>query len=213
MATVVATEFEDLVSVGLEVTIGDDPTLELVARDVPMSELPEVVEAHSPSVVLLNFAALRGPEDVLHLHEAFPDTHLVVLGSRPTAAECMHLLSLGATGCLSKETGAGAIVSALHLAARGMHVVPRSAASGAGAARASQRGAPVTGREAQVLDLLQDGFTNAAIAEELGIGVETVRTHARSIYRKLGVPSRRELARVARREPVLVDEARRPVSV
>jgi len=38
-----------------------------------------------------------------------------------------------------------------------------------------------------------------------------VRTHARSIYRKLGVPSRRELARMARQEPVVVDEERRPV--
>ena len=38
-----------------------------------------------------------------------------------------------------------------------------------------------------------------------------MRTHARSIYRKLGVPSRRELARMARREPVVVDEERRPV--
>jgi len=42
-------------------------------------------------------------------------------------------------------------------------------------------------------------------------GVETVRTHARSIYRKLGVPSRRELARMAQREAVAVDEDRRPV--
>ena len=50
-------------------------------------------------------------------------------------------------------------------------------------------------REAEVLELLQDGATNSQIAETLSIGVETVRTHARNIYRKLGMPSRRELAR------------------
>ena len=62
-----------------------------------------------------------------------------------------------------------------------------------------------------MLELLQDGATNAEIAHELSIGIETVRTHARNIYRKLGIASRRELARIARQEPVVVDEERRPV--
>ena len=70
----------------------------------------------------------------------------------------------------------------------------------------------LTAREAEVLELLQDGRTNAEIATELSIGVETVRTHARNIYRKLGVPSRRELARMAQQEPVVVDDERRPVA-
>jgi DNA-binding CsgD family transcriptional regulator len=45
-----------------------------------------------------------------------------------------------------------------------------------------------------VLKLLQEGRSNAQIAMELNVGVETVRTHARNIYRKLGVKTRRELA-------------------
>jgi hypothetical protein len=45
-----------------------------------------------------------------------------------------------------------------------------------------------------VLPLLQQGQSNAQIALALHVGVETVRTHARNIYRKLGVSSRRELA-------------------
>jgi Bacterial regulatory proteins, luxR family len=45
-----------------------------------------------------------------------------------------------------------------------------------------------------VLPLLQRGDSNAQIALALQVGVETVRTHARNIYRKLGVSSRRELA-------------------
>jgi DNA-binding NarL/FixJ family response regulator len=56
----------------------------------------------------------------------------------------------------------------------------------------------LTPREADVLELLQAGKSNGQIAVELSVSVETVRTHARNIYRKLGVRTRREL-----REPAL----------
>ena len=54
-----------------------------------------------------------------------------------------------------------------------------------------------------MLELLQDGATNAQIAQTLSIGMETVRTHARNIYRKLGISSRRDLARLARPETLV----------
>ena len=63
-----------------------------------------------------------------------------------------------------------------------------------------------------MLELLQDGATNAEIAHELSIGIETVRTHARHIYRKLGIGSRRELTRLARQDPIVVDDERRPLT-
>jgi DNA-binding NarL/FixJ family response regulator len=213
MATVVTGKFEDLVATGLAVVIGEDPSLELAERDVPLTELESVVSKHSPAVVLLNFASLSAPSDLLDLHRRLPDTRVLVLANRPTAAECTQLLSFGATGCLSKETEARDIVSAIHLASRGMHVLPRSAAAGGGVNRLGMEGTELTAREAEVMELLQDGHTNAEIAEQLSIGIETVRTHARSIYRKVGVPSRRELARMAQRQAVAVDEERRPLEV
>ena len=212
MPTVVAGKFEDLVSVGLEVLIGDDPSLDLVARDVPMPEVEEAVAKHAPSVVLLNFGTLPAPAEVLKLHEAHPGTRIVVLANRPSSGDCDQLLSFGATACLSKDTEARDIISAIHLASRGMHVLPRSAAAGGGLERLGERGAELTPREAEVLQLLQDGWTNSEIADDLSIGIETVRTHARNIYRKLGVASRRDLSRLARQDPVVVDDERRPVA-
>jgi len=212
MATVVAGRFEDLIAKGLEVVIGDDPHLELAARDVPLSEIESVTAKHSPAVVLLNFAALSSPAEAQALAQRMQDARILVLATRPTAAECTQMLAFGATGCLSKETEARDVVNAIHLASRGMHVLPRSAAAGGGVDRLGMEGTELTAREAEVLELLQDGYTNSEIAEALSIGVETVRTHARSIYRKLGVPSRRELARRAQQEPVVVDDERRPVS-
>ncbi|ORJ94258.1 LuxR C-terminal-related transcriptional regulator [Prescottella equi] len=53
-------------------------------------------------------------------------------------------------------------------------------------------GAPLTRREREILGFLGTRMTAAEIAAELFVSVNTVRTHQRSIYRKLGVTSRRE---------------------
>ncbi len=212
MPTVVSARFEDLVAVGLRVLISDDPNLELIAESVPMDEVEGAIERHGPDVVLLNFGTLGSPGQVLQRHRAYPDTRIVVLANRPTAAECNQMLSFGATACLSKETEARDIVTALHLASRGMHLLPRSAAAG-GLLRSDIQGSELlTPREAEVLEMLQVGATNAEIAHELSIGIETVRTHARHIYRKLGIGSRRELTRLTRQDPIVVDDERRPLS-
>lgn len=212
MPTVVSTAFEDLVAIGLRVLISDDPNLELVAAGVPMDGVEPAIERHRPDVVLLNFGTLGSPGQVLQLHRSHPDTRIVVLANKPSAAECNQMLSFGATACLSKETQARDIVNAIHLASRGMHLLPRSAAVGGVLGSGIQGADLLTPREAEVLERLQDGARNAEIAHELSIGIETVRTHARHIYRKLGIGSRRELTRLARQDPIVVDEDRRPLS-
>jgi DNA-binding NarL/FixJ family response regulator len=198
--TVVAAEFEDLVKVGLRQLISEDENLELVASDVPLPQITGVIDEHAPAVVLLNFGSLPTPATVHQLHERHPETRIVVLANRPTAAECNQMLSFGATACISKETQGRDIINAIHLASRGMHVLPRSASAGGMTER--QLGLPgpdlLTPREADVLELLQEGRTNAEIALTLSIGIETVRTHARNIYRKLGITSRRDLASLSR---------------
>lgn len=211
MPTVVSVKFEDLVAIGLHVLISEDANLDLVAAGVPTEEIREAIEKHAPAVVLLNFGALRTPADVYELHQAYPATRIVVLANRPTAAECNQMLSYGATACLSKETEARDIINAIHLASRGMHVLPRSAAAGSGSTLDIIGSELLTPREAEVLGQLQEGATNAQIAHELSIGIETVRTHTRNIYRKLGIGSRRDLPRLARQEPIVVDAERRPV--
>lgn len=199
MPTVVSAEFEDLAAVGLRTLIAADPNLELVEENVAVGSIEAAIERHQPSVVLLNFGTLDNPGQVYQLHQAHPEVRLVVLANRPSASECNQMLSLGATACLSKETEGRDIVNAIHLASRGMHVLPRSAAPTGGAARIAVDGADLlTPREAEVLTMLQDGASNAQIANELSIGMETVRTHARNIYRKLGIGSRRDLGRLKR---------------
>ena len=182
--------FEDLISRGLRVLLEEDDNLEIVAVGVELEAMSAVLAEHSPKVAVVNYGSLRSPIEVSHLHQEHPETRLLILASRPTAAECNQMLAFGATACLSKETEARDILTAVHLASRGLHVLPKN---GAGAT-------PLMGpelltpREADVLDHLRQGRANAEIALALHISVETVRTHRRNIYRKLGVRTRRELA-------------------
>ena len=101
------------------------------------------------------------------------------------------MIGFGATACLAKSTEARDVLHAIHLASRGMHVLPGHDEGDADPDPAGPT--PLTSREADVLELLQHGRSNAEIAALLSVGVETVRTHARHIYRKLGVSTRREL--------------------
>ncbi len=190
---VVVARFEDLVDRGLQALIDEDDHIELRARSVPHEQLPAAIAAHDPQVALLNYGSLRSPLEVRELVATHPDTHLIVLANGPSPAECSQMLAFGATACLSKETQARDVLSAIHLASRGLQVLRRTASE----TDPSPHSGPelLTQREAAVLELLQSGRSNGEIAAQLCIGVETVRTHARSIYRKLGVRSRRELAR------------------
>jgi DNA-binding NarL/FixJ family response regulator len=197
--TVVVSHFEDLVSRGLRALIGEDPSIEIVGFDVPHGQVGRSFAAQGPDVGILNFGSLRTPIEVRDLHSAHPDTRIVVLANRPTPAECNQMLAFGATACLSKETEARDILNAIHLASRGLHVLPKTPREFG----AIEPTGPevLTPREADVLELLQHGRSNAEIALALGVGVETVRTHARNIYRKLGVKTRRELATLAGGSP------------
>ncbi|MFK8004368.1 MAG: helix-turn-helix transcriptional regulator [Polyangiales bacterium] len=61
-------------------------------------------------------------------------------------------------------------------------------------------------RQRETAKLAALGMTTHAIAKELGVGNETVRSHIKTIYRKLGVETRAELARVAVGDLVLLPE-------
>jgi DNA-binding NarL/FixJ family response regulator len=184
--TVALAQFEDIVSRGLRALIDEDENLQLVASSVPHDELEPMLSEHRPQVAILNFGSLSNASELRDLHRRHPATRLLVIANRPTIAESRQMLAFGATACLAKSTEARDVLHAIHLASRGLHVLPPAATDAPGPEL-------LTPREAEVLELLQSGRSNAEIAQILHVGIETVRTHARRIYRKLGVRTRREL--------------------
>jgi DNA-binding NarL/FixJ family response regulator len=186
--TVAITRFEDLLALGLQTALEADPSISVVARDVSPARVENMLRVHRPRVLVLDVGALRAYAQVREMTLEHPETYLVLLGHGLSSVESAQLLAFGASACLTTGTEVRDLRHAIHLASRGLQLqlLPSSPET--------QVSEPLlTPREGDVLGLLRQNSSNAQIALDLGIGIETVRSHARSIYRKLGVSSRRTL--------------------
>jgi len=119
-------------------------------------------------------------------------------------------LRVGASGYLLKGIGSDELVRQLELVHNGeMAIDPGLAARAVDTAARMQRdefwpGARqgLTQRESEILSLVVAGLSNRGVATKLIIGEETVKSHLRSIYRKLGVGDRTGAVATALREGI-----------
>jgi DNA-binding NarL/FixJ family response regulator len=194
--TVVVSRFDDLLQGGLRELLGRDESIEIVAAGVEAQRLSVTLAGHRPDVAILDAGSLKRLSEVRELTVGHPRTKLVLLAHDPTAAVCAQVLAFGASACLDMGTQSRDVLTAIHLASRGMRLTPDAPGSDHAGSGGSYR--LLTPKETEVLPLLRAGHSNAQIALSLQVGVETVRTHTRNIYKKLGVSSRRELLAHAR---------------
>ena len=152
------------------------------------SVAPMVAQSTQPQVVLVDLdedadVRLRAVDDIRRVD---PTTVLLgVSADAPTPSAAREL-----DGHLSKHAGVAAFVSGIDAAVRGERVVQRPRASVA--ARTYRPTISLTRREQEVLRLLGEAASGRQIAKELGITLNTERTHVRSLLWKFGVHSREE---------------------
>jgi DNA-binding NarL/FixJ family response regulator len=190
--TVAITRFEDLLALGVQTALEADPSISIVAQDVTPARVGNMLRVHHPRVLIFDIGSLRDYGEIREITTEHSETRLVLLGHGVSSVDSAQLLAFGASACLSTNTQLRDLRHAIHLASRGLQLqlLPTSPDI--------QATEPLlTPREGDVLSLLRQDRSNAQIALALGIGVETVRSHARHIYRKLGVSSRRTLLAVA----------------
>ena len=150
--------------------------------------------------VLLVDVSVTGFDD---LARSARDASCVVIGTGTTAGSDLAFAGLraGAVGYLTKDLPAKAWADAVRGSMRGEAPLSRAmttqlieAYRGRAGSHALAAFAPtsnrLTTREWQILAKVADGKTNRAVAEELCISVETVRTHVSSILAKLETPNR-----------------------
>jgi len=145
----------------------------------------------------------RDSLEVVELLAAVPTIGAVALFSIEMDRRLMSDASdLGAAGFISKGLAAEDIVSAVERIAGGEYVeasarqgVPNTALLWPG------KELGLSARESEVVALVAAGFTNAEIARKLFVGLETVKTHIRSVYAKLGLRNRVEASRFVTDHP------------
>jgi DNA-binding NarL/FixJ family response regulator len=118
---------------------------------------------------------------------------VVIWGMSITEAEALRFLQAGAKGIVRKSADMGTIVSCLRTVSQGRSWMQDSVFRES-IAPDSQVRADLTPREHQVMELVEQGFKNREIAQELGIRPGTVKIHLKHIFEKTGVRGRHGLA-------------------
>jgi DNA-binding NarL/FixJ family response regulator len=192
LITVVLAQFGAVIGRGLRGLLDEDRDLSIVGEELDCAALELAVAESRPRVAVLGETTLGGRSLLRRLWAVQPDIGLVVLVHRPTRAHGARLLESGVAAYLPLDAAAHEILSAIHLAAVGLQVL-LSAPNGSLQATHVRGMASLTPRERDVLRGLSQGESNVDLGRRLHISTETVRTHVKHIFRKLGVDSRREL--------------------
>jgi DNA-binding NarL/FixJ family response regulator len=170
----------------------------------------QLARDQDPDVALvdLRMRTTTGIELCEVLHRVDPELKVVILTVYDDEQYLFRALQAGAAGYLGKQVTAEQLCEALERVAAGETVVdPGLAGRVARSAAQLERGEfwpgahlGLTQRESEVLALMVRGHSNRAIAQRLTLGEETVKTHVRSILRKLGVADRTQAVAFAIRE-------------
>ena len=133
---------------------------------------------------------MDGPEATAKMLASPPAPAVLVLTTYDTDADIVRAVEAGANGYLLKDAPRETLADAIRRAARGETVLAPPVV----ARLASRLRAPttpmLTDREAQVLQCVAKGMSNAEVGRELHIGEATVKTHLLRAFEKLGVTDR-----------------------
>jgi DNA-binding NarL/FixJ family response regulator len=118
---------------------------------------------------------------------------VVVWGMSVTEAEALRFLQSGAKGIIRKSADIATVLACLRAVSQGRSWMQDSVFREASNMDAQVR-TDLTPREHQVMELVEQGFKNREIAQELGIRPGTVKIHLKHIFEKTGVRGRHGLA-------------------
>lgn len=187
---------------GLRMFLGLDPEIELIGEASDGAEAVRLVGTLHPDVVLMDLImpVMDGITATRAIREQFPDTEVVALTSVLEDASVVGAVRAGAIGYLLKTTDAEELRRSIRAAAAGQVQLSADAAARLmREVRAPDSPETLTERETDVLRLVAEGKANKEIAQGLGIGEKTVKTHVSSILAKLGLQSRTQAALYAAR--------------
>ena len=189
IASVLVADDHFATRLGLTTLLNHQPDLKVVAEAADGREAIELVGRHRVDLALLDirmpeFSGIEAAATIRHL---YPETRLAVLTTFDDGDDIRAALDNGVEGYLLKGTPKDEFLSALHEIIAGRTVVPP---------RIRERldeynNRPLlSARELEIVQQLAMGRSNRDIAADLEISEDTVKTHLRSVFKKMKVVDR-----------------------
>jgi len=199
--SVVVVDDEPLIRSGLRAIINAEPDLTVVGEAGDGAEVLPVVRRTGPDVVLMDvrMPALDGIQATrLLLDNLDPPPRVLVVTTFENDDYVYDALRAGASGFLLKRTPPDDIIAAIRTVAGSESLLFPEAIRALALAHAGAQPSRPTGldeyqlteREQEVLRLMARGLSNAEIAAELILGLQTVKTHVANVLAKLNARDR-----------------------
>ena len=191
---------------GLRALIETEPGFKLAGEAVDGEQAVALTRQLKPHILLLDLAMpkLGGLDVVKELSPPPPlDTRIIMLTAAIDDSQIADALRLGARGIILKDTATQLLIKAVRCVVNGEFWVGRGNVEGLvqalQMAHTMQPEDPVkkfalTAREMEVLTAIVEGYSNKDIAKRYKISEQTVKHHLSSIFGKVGVSNRLELA-------------------
>ncbi|WP_164985067.1 response regulator transcription factor [Ammoniphilus sp. CFH 90114] len=207
MIKVLLVDDHEMVRMGLAAYLSTEDDIEVVGEAGNGAEGVKLADQTKPDVILMDLVmdGMDGIEATKQIRSIHPEGKVIVLTSFIDDEKVYPVIEAGAFSYLLKTARAPEIVQAIRQAHQGMPVLESQVAGkimnrfrqGESKALPHEQ---LTARELEVLRLIGEGKSNQDIAEELFIGIKTVKTHVSNILGKLDVEDRTQVAIYAHRQ-------------
>ncbi|MDQ0299858.1 NarL family two-component system response regulator LiaR [Salibacterium salarium] len=193
-----------MVRIGMSAYLSTETDIEVVGEADNGESGLELIKKHQPDVVLMDLIMekMDGVETTEKINSQYPQIKVIVLTSFYDDEQVYPAIEAGAFSYLLKTSKAQTIAQAIRAAVKGESMVEAAVTK---KMMQRMRGTEqslhetLTDRELDVVTLIGNGKTNQEIANELFIGIKTVKTHVSHILSKLGVDDRTQIAIYAHR--------------
>ena len=156
----------------------------------------------NPDVVIVDLMmpGMDGTETTRQLLARAPEGKILILTTFGTSDGIAHALEAGARGAVMKNCDFGELVMAIRSVARGSRYVSPEIER---IIAKDPPVAPLSPRQAEILQSIVRGLSNPDIAKQLGISLDMVKEHTEALFQKLGVANRPEAVAIALRKHLL----------
>lgn len=183
---------------GIRSLLQNEPTIDWMGHSTNAASCLAFLERQLPDVLLLdiNLPDTSGIELCKIIKQRFPSVFVLGLSTFNQQSFIAKMMEHGASGYLLKNATQAELLEAIQIVIKGKTYLSEEAADVL--RKASDEDVPViTQREREVLMLIADGLTNAAIADHLFISILTVETHRKNLLAKFEVKNTASLIKTA----------------